>query len=175
MFLACVTSFASRQYRADFTYEPQLATMSPISTERLANCILDRLAKIDLWNLARVKGDSDETCEILSCDQVARAVVVISYADGRASIRNYCSDHESKSVDKLKRNNVGVELVDHRGPVGDRLRLTPIATVSAPRLQSDSTPTLQFLKISADGARRPRRPAKPNSEYLGPIGHRRNP
>jgi hypothetical protein len=115
------------------------------------------LARIDLWALARMKGDSDETCEILSCDQVARAVVVISYANGRASIRNYCSDHEGKSVDKLKRNNVGVELVDHRGPVGDRLRLTPMATVSAPRLQSDSTPNLQFLKVSADSARRPRR------------------
>jgi hypothetical protein len=119
------------------------------------------LARIDLWNLARMKGDSDETCEILSCDQVARAVVVISYADGRASIRNYCSDHEGKSVDKLKRNNVGVELIDHRRPVSDRLRLTPMATVSGPRLRSDSTPNLQFLNASTDSARRPRSPVKP--------------
>ncbi len=81
---------------------------------------MENLARIDLWKLARMKGDFDETCEIRSCDQVARAVVVISYSDGRASIRNYCSVHEGKSVAKLKRNNIGVKLVDHCGLAGSR-------------------------------------------------------
>lgn len=80
------------------------------------------LEKINLWKLARMKGDCDETCEIRSCDQVARAVVVISYSDGRASIRNYCSEHEGNSVAKLKQKNLGVELVDHRRLGGSRPR-----------------------------------------------------
>jgi hypothetical protein len=81
---------------------------------------VDNLAKIDLWKLARMKGDYDEPCQILSCDQAARAVVVISYPDGCASVRNYCSAHEGKNVAKLKRNNIGTELVDHRWVVGSR-------------------------------------------------------
>src|ERR1700687_3021179 len=81
----------------------------------VAKCTMDNLAKINLWKRARMKGDYDEPCGILSCDQVARAVVVISYSDGCASVRNYCSEHEGKSVAKLKQNHIGVELVDHRG------------------------------------------------------------
>ena len=80
----------------------------------VAKCTVDNLAKINLWKLLRMKGDYDEPCGILSCDQVASAVVVISYSDGCASIRTYCSEHEGKSVAKLKRNKVGAELVDHR-------------------------------------------------------------
>ena len=80
------------------------------------------LAKINLWKLARMKADYDESCGILSCDQVATAIVVISYSDGSASIRTYCSEHEGKSVAKLKRNNVGVELVDHRRPAMTALK-----------------------------------------------------
>jgi hypothetical protein len=64
---------------------------------------VDNLAKIDLWKLARRKGDFDETCEVISCDQIAGAVVVISYSDGSASIKKYCSEHEGKGVAKLKR------------------------------------------------------------------------
>ena len=52
---------------------------------------VDNLAKIDVWKLARMEGDYDEPCQILSCDQAARAVIVISYSDGCASVRNYCS------------------------------------------------------------------------------------
>ena len=83
-------------------------------TGRSATRTVDNFAKINLWKLARMKGDYDEPCGILSCDRAATAVVVISYSDGCASIRTYCSEHEGKSVAKLKRNNVGVELVDHR-------------------------------------------------------------
>ena len=89
----------------------------------VATCTVDNLAKINLWKLARMKGDYDEPCGILSCDQVARAVVVISYSDGCASSRTYCSEHEDKSVAKLKRNNVGVELLDHRGLAVTALKL----------------------------------------------------
>lgn len=93
-----------------------------MAATRPGKCMVDHLPKIDLWKLARKKGDSDETCEIVSCDQVARAVVVISYSDGSASIRNYCSEHEGEGVAKLKRNNVRVKLVDHRRRAGNRQR-----------------------------------------------------
>lgn len=66
-----------------------------------------------------MKGDFDETCELLSCDQVARAVAVISYSNGSASIRTYCSEHEGESVARLRRSNVGVKLADHRGRAGN--------------------------------------------------------
>jgi hypothetical protein len=89
---------------------------------KVAKCTVDNLAKIDLWQLARTKGDYDEPCQILSCDQAARAVVVISYSDGCASVRNYCAGHEGKNVAKLKRINVGIELVDHRWVVGSGQR-----------------------------------------------------
>jgi len=71
--------------------------------------------KIDLWRLATMKGDFGEPCDILVCSQVARAVAVISYSDGRVSIRRYCSDHEGAGVEKLKRNHPRVETIDHRG------------------------------------------------------------
>ena len=80
---------------------------------------MNRWPKIDLWKLASRKGDLDETCENLSCDRVARAVVVISHSDGSASIKNYCSEHEGEGVAKLKRNNIGIKLVDHRGRPGN--------------------------------------------------------
>ena len=51
-------------------------------TGRSPKCAVDNLAKIDLCKLARTKGDYDEPCQILSCDQAGRAVVVISYSDG---------------------------------------------------------------------------------------------
>ena len=45
---------------------------------------MNRLPQIDLWKLARMKGDDfDETCEDVSCDRVASAVVMISHWDGR--------------------------------------------------------------------------------------------
>ena len=49
-------------------------------------------------------------------------MVVISYSDGCASVRNNCSEHEGKNVAKLKRINVGIELVDHRWVVGSGQR-----------------------------------------------------
>src|SRR5579864_2127126 len=51
------------------------------------------LARIGLWKLALMEGDSDETCEIRSCDQAAIAVLVIFYPYGSASIKFYCSEH----------------------------------------------------------------------------------
>jgi hypothetical protein len=72
-----------------------------------------------------MKGDFDEACEILSCSQVARAVAVISYSDGRASIRNYCPKHEDKGVAKLKRAMAGVELVDHRERAANKRTAVP--------------------------------------------------
>ena len=72
------------------------------------------LAKIGLWKLAGLEGDSDETCEIRSCDQVASSVLVIFYSYGSASIKFYCSEHEDDGVADLKRNNVGAKLIDHR-------------------------------------------------------------
>jgi hypothetical protein len=71
--------------------------------------------KIEIWNLAKMKGDFDEPCEVLSCSQVARAVAVISYSNGRVSIRRYCSGHDAQAFAKLKRNHAGVEPIDHRG------------------------------------------------------------
>jgi hypothetical protein len=72
--------------------------------------------KIDLWHPARMRGDFDEPCQILSCNKVARSVAVISYSNGSASIRRYCSEHQNKGLAKLKRNHPGVEPIDHRGP-----------------------------------------------------------
>jgi hypothetical protein len=72
--------------------------------------------KIYLWHLAQMKGDLQELCDVLSCSQVARVVAVISYSDGRSSIRKYCSANEPKALAKLKRNHPGVEPIDHRGP-----------------------------------------------------------
>ena len=71
--------------------------------------------KIEIWNLAKMRGDFDEPCEVLSCSQVARVVAVISYSNGRASIRRYCSAHEGMAFAKLKRNYPGIEPIDHRG------------------------------------------------------------
>ena len=71
--------------------------------------------KIDLWNLSRMRGDFDEPCEVLSCSKVARVVAVISYSNGRASIKRYCSAHEAQAFAKLRRNHDGVEAIDHRG------------------------------------------------------------
>jgi hypothetical protein len=74
----------------------------------------ESLAKIGLWKLAGMRGDSDETCEIRSCDQVASSVLVIFYPYGSASIKFYCSEHEGDGVADLKRNNAGAKLIDHR-------------------------------------------------------------
>ena len=71
--------------------------------------------KIDLWSLSRMRGDFDEPCEVLSCSKVASAVAVISYSNGRASIRRYCSGHEAQAFAKLRRNHAGIEPIDHRG------------------------------------------------------------
>jgi hypothetical protein len=76
---------------------------------------MNQWPKIDLWNLAKTRGDLDEPCEVLLCSRVARAIAVISYSNGRVSIRRYCSVHESKAFAKLKRNHPGVEPIDHRG------------------------------------------------------------
>ena len=75
---------------------------------------MDHWPKIDLWHLSKMRGDFNEPCEVLSCSQVARAVVVISYSNGRASIKRYCSAHETTAFAKLKRNHPGVEPIDHR-------------------------------------------------------------
>lgn len=88
--------------------------MSPIQSDT-AKCVMNHWPKIDLWTLSRLRGDFDEPCEVLSCSQVARAVAVISYSNGSASIRRYCSRHEGKAFAKLKRNHPGVEPIDHRG------------------------------------------------------------
>ena len=76
---------------------------------------MNQWPRIDLWNLTKMRGDFDEPCEVLSCSQVARVVAVISYSNGRASIRRYCSAHESKAFAKLKRSHPRVEPIDHRG------------------------------------------------------------
>ncbi len=76
---------------------------------------MNRWPKIELWNLAKMRGDFDEPCEVLPCSQVARAVAVISYPNGRVSIRRYCAAHEYKAFAKLKRNHPGAEPIDHRG------------------------------------------------------------
>jgi len=75
---------------------------------------MNRWPKIELWNLAKMRGDFDELCEVLSCSQVARAVAVISYPNGRVSIRRYCSGHEAQAFAKLKRNHPAAEPIDHR-------------------------------------------------------------
>ena len=72
-----------------------------------------------------MKGDFDETCENVSCDRVATVVVVISHSDGSASIKNYCSEHEGEGLATLKRNNVGIKLVDHRGRASGDARQQP--------------------------------------------------
>ena len=74
----------------------------------------DNLAKFDLWKIAGRRSNFGELCEIIECSEIASVMVVISYSDGRASIRYYCTKHEGKGVAKLRRNLVGVELVDHR-------------------------------------------------------------
>jgi len=74
---------------------------------------VDNLVSIDLWVLGRRAGDFKEPCEIISCNQVARTVAVISYSDGSASIRSYCPEHEGRGAARLKRN-FQVEPVDHR-------------------------------------------------------------
>jgi hypothetical protein len=76
---------------------------------------MNYLPKIDLWTLAKMKGDFDELCEVLACSQVARVVAVISYSNGRVSIRRYCPGHEAQAFAKLKRNHPRVEPIDHRG------------------------------------------------------------
>jgi hypothetical protein len=75
---------------------------------------------IDLWHLPQMKGDFDELCDILACTQVATVVAVISYSNGGASIRKYCSTHEYKGFETLKRNYPRVLPVDHR-PLDKRL------------------------------------------------------
>jgi hypothetical protein len=73
-----------------------------------------QLAKIGLWKLAGAEGDTDETCEVRSCDQAASSVLVIFFPYGSASIKFYCPEHEGDGVAELKRNNSGVKMVDHR-------------------------------------------------------------
>jgi len=75
----------------------------------------EQLARIGLWKLAGMEGDSSETCEIRSCDQAATAVLVIFFPYGSASIKFYCSEHEGEGVAEQKRHNAGVKLVDYRG------------------------------------------------------------
>jgi len=73
--------------------------------------------KIDLWQLEKKKKGFDEPCDIFSCIQGARVILVISYLNGYASIRKYCSAHERNGVEKLKRNHPRVEPTDHRSPI----------------------------------------------------------
>lgn len=82
----------------------------------------DNLPKFNLWKIAERRDNLVELCEITICTEIARAVVVISYSDGDASIRYYCPKHEGRGVAALKRTLVGVELIDHRGQTPDRRR-----------------------------------------------------
>jgi hypothetical protein len=74
----------------------------------------DNLTNFHLWKIGGRRSKFRELCEIITCAQVASAVVVISYSDGHASIRYYCPKHEGKGVAQLRGTFVGVELVDHR-------------------------------------------------------------
>ena len=77
----------------------------------------DNLAKFNLWKIAERRDNLVELCEITTCAEIARAVVVISYPDGDAWIRYYCPKHEGRGVAKLKRTLVGIKLIDHRRQV----------------------------------------------------------
>ena len=90
-----------------------------------AKSAMNHWPKIDLWHLTKMEGGIEELCDIFSCTQVARVIVVISYLNGCAFIRKYCSGHESNGIKKLKRNHPRVQPNDHRSPIsirGRRLR-----------------------------------------------------